>query len=307
MIYIPKWVLTLMERGRIKCSRQGNVGGRATSERGPTWLAASKGEWTVEMWVIRIPAGIGRHEWSVTWHRNQYGASDLVLVLNSQHTLTWPTLQHTAASTHWLKTLHLNVSLTVPSQFYFAKNPVPYEKSIPILIESFTFFQVSLTQSASSSSLNPIYHFFCQMHHHEYIHPSSASVFSSGLWPLTISPLSTLLSPTSFTVVSTFSLDSAGVCCSVTKADWNNPHTHRHVRAHTQVQSGINAALKAQDWSRNRWVDSTLSQTLVKVRVGILRRVPMFWYSKDWQWEKTFVVIIAHPSGLVHVIGLYGQ
>lgn len=110
MIYIPKWVLTLMERGRIKCSRQGNVG-EGTSERGPTWLAASKGEWTVEMWVIRIPAGIGRHEWSVTWHHNQYGQSDLVLVLNSQHTHTWPTLQHTAASTQWLKTLHLNMFL----------------------------------------------------------------------------------------------------------------------------------------------------------------------------------------------------
>lgn len=37
-------------------------GGGGGSERGPTWLAASKGEWTVEMWVIRIPAGIGRHE-----------------------------------------------------------------------------------------------------------------------------------------------------------------------------------------------------------------------------------------------------
>lgn len=99
-----------MERGWIKCTRQGNVG-EGTSERGPTWLAASKGEWTVEMWVIRIPAGIGRHEWSVTWHRNQYGQSDLVLVLNSLHTRTWPTLQHTAASTQWLKTLHLNMFL----------------------------------------------------------------------------------------------------------------------------------------------------------------------------------------------------
>lgn len=187
------------------------------------------------MWVIRIPAGIGRHEWSVTWHRNQYGQSDLVLVLNSQHTHTWPTLQHTAALTQWLKTLHLNVSLTVPSQFYYTKNPVLYEKSIPILIESFTSSQEPLTRSASSS-LHPIYRFFCQMPHHEYKHPSAASVFSSGLWPLTISPLSTFLSPTSFTVVSTFSLDSAGVCCSATKADWNNPHTRARACTHTSTK-----------------------------------------------------------------------
>lgn len=40
--------------------RQGNMG--RTRERGPLWLAATRGEWTVEMWVIGIPAGTGTHE-----------------------------------------------------------------------------------------------------------------------------------------------------------------------------------------------------------------------------------------------------